>query len=108
MAEIGGVTVTPVIPAEVHGFSVQVGLGPYPPDAANSHRKAMYAVLRPNTPKTRKRLRDMNREKLLGIVPLIQGAADAIARDPNGKLAEEVATVAIKVTLPLAKKAEAS
>lgn len=85
-----GVTVEDLIPAEVHGFAVRVGIGPYPPDSPNTHRRAMYAELTPISSLARDRMRRQGRAKILATSPLTQQAAAQVAADPQGKLAEMV------------------
>lgn len=99
-------TTVPVVPAELHGFSLTVGLGPYPPDAPRSHRKAMYAELLPITTHARAVLDRMGRERILAISPLTPQAAEAIRREPQGRLAEIVATQTLRLASGLAKQVE--
>jgi hypothetical protein len=92
-------TATPTIPATVDGFAVRIGLGPYPPDAPGSHRRAMYAELTPVDERPRKFLESINRERLLGICPLtVEGALD-IELEPDSRLAEAVAREALGVAV---------
>lgn len=98
-------TSAPVIPAELHGFTATVGLGVYPPDQPASHRKAMYAELVPVSPEARAALASINRERILGISPLTASAAREIARDPGGRLAEEVGTETLAHASRLARRA---
>lgn len=98
-------TSAPVIPAELHGFTVTVGVGVYPPDQPASHRKAMYAELIPVSAKARKALASINRERILGISPLTAHAAREIAQDPGGRLAEEVGTETLAHASRLARRA---
>ena len=94
-----------VIPAEVHGFAVRVGLGPYPEDAPLSHRKAMYAELRPLSVKARAALVHKNKERILATTPLTPAAASAVQADPQSRLAELLATETLKNASRLARKA---
>lgn len=87
-SEVVKLQIQPTIPAELHGFSVTVGLGPYPPDEPMSHRRAVYAELLPISQKARRALRRMNRERILSMTPLTAEAAEQIALDPGGSMAE--------------------
>jgi len=94
----------PVIPPEVHGFTVKVGVGTYPPGAERSHRRAMYAELRPSSDRTRERLRRMGRERILGMVPLQSDAVRDILAHRDGQLAEMAATDALREASKLARQ----
>jgi hypothetical protein len=98
----------PVIPGELYGFSVTVAIGPYPIDAPLSHRKAMYAELRPNTDHTRAVFRRLNRDRILGQVPLTMRAGLEIQADPDGRLAEKVGLAALREASKLAKQVDDS
>lgn len=103
MAEILKTISRDVIPAEVHGFTVKVGLGPYPPDAGHTHRKALYAELRPASRKAHRRMKRMNRERILGMVPLTQTGAGIITAHPQGPEAEQAALRALVQASRLAR-----
>ena len=90
------VRVEDVIPAEVHGCRVKVGVGPYPPDQPRAWQKAMYAELVPISRKATDAFRHMNRKRVLGMVPLTPEGAEAIGLEPNGRLAEKVALDALR------------
>jgi hypothetical protein len=92
-------TTKPLIPATVDGFAVTVGLAPYPPDAPGSHRRAIYAVLEPIDERARSLLASLNREKLLGIVPITPEAALDVQLEPGGQLAEVLAREALGVAV---------
>ncbi len=104
-AEIRRVTCTDVIPAEVHGFAVRVGVGPYPEDAPGSHRRAMYAELLPVSVEARTALAYKGRARILATTPLTPGAALAIEADPSSRLAELLATETLANASRLARKA---
>lgn len=93
-----------VVPAEVHGFSVKVGIGPYPPDQERSHRKAVYAELRPKSRLAFTAMRAKNRERILGMAPLMPAAAREIEADPEGELAEITALDALRQASALARE----
>lgn len=57
---------TDVVPTLLHGFTVETFVGPYPIDARGSHRRAVYARLRPTTTDLRKRLEWIGRTHILG------------------------------------------
>jgi hypothetical protein len=100
---VAEVTVTEVIPAELHGCRVTVGVGPYPPDGGHTVQKAMYAELVPTTVTAQRRLKQMNRQRILGMVPLSPEGAALIESDPQGKEAEHAALVALREASKLAK-----
>jgi hypothetical protein len=95
--------ITDLIPAELHGCRVTVGVGPYPPDGGHTQQKAMYAELVPITPVAQKRLKSMNRKRILGMVPLTTEGAGLIQADPQGPVAEQAATAALFEASKLAK-----
>lgn len=90
--DAAGLSLQDVIPAEMHGFAVRVGIGPYPPDSPNTHRRAMYAELLPISPLAMLRMRRAGHAKILAVSPLTQEAAADIAAEPDGRLAELVGT----------------
>lgn len=94
---------SPVLPAELHGFSVTVGLGVYPADQPASHRRAVYAELWPITAANQEKLRRINRQRILATVPLTAHAAAVIKNDPDGELAEQVGLRAVAEAARLAK-----
>lgn len=89
----------PTIPTSLHGFSIRVGIGIYPPDAPNSHRRAVYADLLPVSPDAQRLCKSMNRERVLGMVPLTPGGAELIASDPGGPVAERAARDALQAAV---------
>lgn len=103
MAEILKTVSRDVVPAEVHGFAVTVGVGPYPPDARQSHRKALYAELVPASRKAKRRMRAKNRERILGMVPLTPTGAGIITAHPQGPEAEQAALRALVQASRLAR-----
>lgn len=100
--EVLKTTSTDVLPTEVHGFTVKVGVGPYPPDVALSHRQAMYAELIPETEKAKAAMKFAGRERILGMAPLTRRAAKEIHEDPTGWLAEIVSRRALQEAAKLA------
>lgn len=98
-----GLSVEAVIPAEVHGFAVRVGIGPYPADQPRSHRRAVYAELIPNTPRTIERMRRAGRDRILGTVPLTAHGAKVVTDDPHGRPAELIARRALAEASRLAR-----
>ena len=89
----------PTIPTIVHGFSVRVGIGIYPPDAPNSHRRAVYADLMPITPEAHALCQRLGRERVLGMVPLTPHGRDLIETDPGGDVAERTARDALQAAI---------
>lgn len=100
--EVVGTRVRDVVPDELHGFKVTVGLGPYPPESERSHRRAMYARLTPCTPHTEHIMKRLGRKEIVGHVPLTAaGAADA-QLNPQGETAEQAALLALAPAAKLA------
>lgn len=93
----------PVIPTQVHGFAVTVTVGPYPPDQPGSHRSAVYAELVPVADDKRKAMRRAGKHSIRAISPLTVTAAQAIRAEPNGRLAEVVATQTLRQAEQLAR-----
>ncbi len=104
-SEVVRVTSTDVIPAEVHGFAVRLGLGPYPPDAPHSHRRALYAELTPISTRAQVAMRHTGKVRILATTPLTPEAAAAVQADPNSQLAERLATETLANASRLARKA---
>lgn len=99
-------TLQPVLPTELHGFSVKVGVGSYPPDQPHSHRRAMYAELAPVRPEIRERMRRAGKARILAYIPLTIDGARSIESEPNSRLAEAVAKEAIAKASQLARTVE--
>lgn len=93
--EVAATRTRDAIPKELHGFRVTVGLGPYPPEAERSHRRAMYARLTPVSRHAQRIMRRMGRQEIVGHVQLTaEGAADC-ELDPQGPTAEQAALLAL-------------
>lgn len=60
----------PAIPTELHGFRVEIGIGPYPPHLEHSGQKAVYAKLHPQSPEIRERMAHRGRTMLVGALPV--------------------------------------
>lgn len=103
--EILRVSSSPVIPAEVHGFAVRVGIGPYPEDSPRSHRRAVYAELLPVSVEARTAMAYKGRTRILATTPLTPDAAAAVQADPDSRLAELLATETLKNASRLARRA---
>lgn len=63
----------------------------------------MYAELVPFTPLAKMRLKHMNRERILAMIPLTREGADLIALEPDGPIAEKAALDAVREASKLAK-----
>lgn len=92
-----------VIPAEADGFSVKVGIGPYPPNKPRSPQRAVYAVLTPQSAHARGLMAVKNRERVLGMVPLTKRGAAEILAEPAGASAERAASNALREALRLVR-----
>lgn len=105
-SEVVKVTATPIIPTDLHGFTVTVGLGPYPPGDPCPGQHAVYAELIPMTQQALMAMQHIGRQRILGMVPITPEAAADVKADPGGRLAEELATVALgqaaKLAAPIA------
>lgn len=101
--EVVKVTATPVIPADLHGFTVTVGIGPYPPGDPKPDQRAVYAELIPMTQRALDTMHYMGRSRILGMVPLTPEGATEILADPGGRQAEEAATLALREASKLAR-----
>lgn len=99
-------TLTPVIPAELHGFTVTVGIGPYPPGQPQPGREAAYAELLPLSEKAHHALRHIGKKRILGMVPLTVEAANECKTNPQGQLAEIVSRRAVAEASRLARVVE--
>lgn len=106
-SEVIKVTATPVIPEELHGFTVTVGLGPYPPGDPKPGQHAVYAELVPMTQQALDAMHYIGKSRILGWVPLTPEGAAEIAADPQGAQAEHAATLALRAAAQHAKRTEA-
>lgn len=93
----------PVIPAEAQGFTVRVGIGPYPPGRQRSNQRAVYAELTPASEHARSIMAAKNRHRVLGIVPLTPEGAEQIALAPGSPQAEHASTLALREALRLVR-----
>lgn len=102
MPEIIG---TPTVEAaEAHGFSIEILIGPYPPQARKSHRRAVYAKLRPIDERIRAAMeRVTGKDLILGSAELTaDGLATILHGDEQAK--EAIAATALRPALREAKK----
>lgn len=88
---------------ELHGFRVELGIGPYPPDAPLSHRKAIYAWLTPATVENARKMRRQGKTAIQAFAELSQELAKAIEEDPLCIEADAAAAAVLKKAAPLAK-----
>lgn len=93
------------LPVELAGFSVEIFAGPYPIDAPHSHRRAVYARLRPLEEHLARRLRWIGRSHILGEAQLDARTARLLAANqlPEVEL-EQLALAALRPALKLARK----
>lgn len=82
------------IPKSWRGFEVKVGIGSYPPDAPNSHRKALYCKLLPIEPLARNLCSSQHSDFILAGVPLTPEGRTLIEAAPEGPEAEEAMKLA--------------
>lgn len=105
-ADLQSITIADVLPTEVHGFSVTFAIGPYPADAPHSHRRALYATLKPQSEKARLALRYVGRDAIEGHVPLTpEGVLDIEADE---KVREHACRMALAPALELARQVDES
>jgi hypothetical protein len=102
-AEVLKSLLTPVIPDQVQGFAVRVGVGPYPPDKPRSRQKAVYAELTPVSAHAHAIVAAKGRKRVLGMVPLTEAGADALAAEPGGREAERAARIALTEAVRLVR-----
>ena len=102
-AEVLKTRLTPVIPDEADGFTVRVGIGPYPPDRPRSRKRAVYAELTPRSAHAKGLMLAVNRDRVLGMVPLTASGAIELAAEPGGVAAERAATLALREALRLVR-----
>lgn len=93
--------VVDALPAEVHGFTVTLEIGP--PLGATAG-KALHAWLRPATEANRKKLLNINRDAIHSELPLTTTGALELELDPNGRIAENLARLCLT---PAVRKAKA-
>lgn len=82
------------IPKAWRGFEVKLGIGSYPPDAPNSHRKALYCKLLPIEPQARRLCSSQHSDFILAGVPLTSEGRVLIETVPEGPEAEEAMKLA--------------
>lgn len=104
-SQVVKLTSTDIIPAEVHGFAVRLGIGPYPQDAPRSHRRALYAELTPVSSEARTAMAYKGRARILATTPLTPEAAAAVQAYPNSQLSERLATATLANASRLARRA---
>lgn len=97
------------LPAEIHGFSIEFKLGPYPPDAPESHRRALYTFLRPTTPELAKRLAWSGDDAIVSQAQLEPDTATALAAGTLEETEREALCVAaLRPAAELARKVAAA
>lgn len=109
--EIRFVGVEPTLPETAHGFSIEFEVGPYPRDARTSHRRAVYARLRPTDPEQLAKLRSMDRDEIMGCVELDAETSELFRTDPSGDWLldddkEQLCAAALEPALDLARELE--
>jgi hypothetical protein len=91
------------IPQEAFGFTIATYFGVYPPDSPQSHRRAIYARLTPQTDELRRKLKNIGKSEILAWVPLTSDGIREVRRDPNCSVAEHAALAAVMEAGKLAK-----
>lgn len=100
---------TDALPTELHGFTVETFVGPYPIDAQGSHRRAVYARLRPTTPELQSRLRWIGRTHILAHAELTADGLLELELDnptPSADAEEARQSIGLAVIAAAAKKAK--
>lgn len=101
-----GAKVTDAIPAEVHGFKVEITHGPLKSQQTGltlPGRHAVYATLTPTTPKLARKLREHgSSEAILGQVEIVPQLVDEMQR--NERAREFAASMALVPAAKLAKQ----
>jgi hypothetical protein len=102
--DILGSSLSDVVPDEVDGFAVKVGIGPFPPDRSVSDRSAVYAELTPRSSRAHALMRSKSRERVLGMVEVTPEAAAEMRADPGGLTAERASVVALAQAVRLIRR----
>lgn len=109
MAEIAGADTTLEVPTEIHGFAVEIAVGPYPVGHRRSHRRAVIATLRPLTPELAAKLARAGQAAIIGAAPVDDDTARKLQldeHDPGRLTSEEEEQLAIAALRPAAKLAK--
>lgn len=111
--EIRFVGVEPALPETAHGFAVAFEVGPYPRDARSSHRRAIYARLRPIDEQAVAKLRSFDRDEIMGAAELDRDTSELFRQDPTGSFMldnelEQLCAAALGPALDLARELEAA
>lgn len=99
------------IPTMVHGFAVDIAVGPYPQGHRRSHRRAIYATLRPTTPGLEAKLRrwGLKRGAIVGRAELDAKTARALQldiHDPGRPTVDEQEKLVMAALRPAARLAK--
>lgn len=98
------------LPAEVHGFAVEIEVGPYPAGHHSSHRRAVYAKLTPTTDATARKLKRAGYDRgiILGQAAVDNDTGRALQLpigDPGRPTVEEQESLARAALAPAARLA---
>lgn len=94
-------------PTEVHGFTIEMGVGDFPPGANRpTGRFAFYAWLSPATPENRAKMKRAGKANIQAYVEITPLAAKAIREDPMSIVAEKTAVAVLAQASRLAKIVE--
>ena len=99
------ITSEDIIPAEVHGFAVRLGIGPYPENQPRSHRRALYAELTPISIKAQAAMRYVGKTRILATTPLTPEAVADVQANPSSHLSERLAVETLTNASRLAQQA---
>lgn len=97
----------PELPEELHGFAVEIFMGPYPLHSTRSHRHAIHARLRPMRPDVVEKMRSQGRRPvILGSAPIDRATAHQLLENPQAILESEreaLAKAALEPAATIAK-----
>lgn len=102
--QVVAVTQTDVVPAMVHGFAVRHFMGPYPIDARQSHRKAIYVELWPVDAQAVDLCKKLGSERVHAFTPLTPDGVAEIEADPQGGTAELVVLDTLRAAVRAVRK----
>lgn len=107
MAEVAAKGLELAIPTEAYGFAVSIEIGPWPANFRRSHRRGIYAKLRPITETTRAAMAAAGNAEIVSGAELERDTARALQENPQSILEserEELAKNVLGPALALARK----
>lgn len=99
------IQISDVIPAELHGFTIEITVGPLKSQSTGERipgRHAVYATLTPSTEANRKKLQRIGRAAIISMAEINTQVATAL-RASDQRVSEAVALDVLAAAAPLAK-----